>query len=380
MKKILHISKYYYPFVGGTEQIARNCVLALKNQYEQEVFCFNHSNEFSTGKDDIIDYIDDVRVTRCGCFAKVASQSLSSSYNKLLKEKISEFKPDWIVLHYPNPFATRYLLKYIPFGTKLVVYWHLDIVKQKFIKKFFESQNRRLLKRADRVIATSPNYIDGSPYLQSVKEKCVVIPNCIDEGRLEVNPCVEEISKTIRKKYENKIICLAVGRHVEYKGFEYLIKASKLLGDKYVFLITGKGELTGELKKLARDDHKVHFLGLVSDDELKAYLKTCDIFCFSSITKNEAFGVALAEAMYMGKPSVTFKIPGSGVNYVSLDNVTGLEVENRNVNDYAKAIDILGSNNKLREKYGQSAKMRVIDNFLSSTFNENVLGVFHDGK
>ena len=30
MKKILHISKYYYPFSGGTEQIARDVVLALK--------------------------------------------------------------------------------------------------------------------------------------------------------------------------------------------------------------------------------------------------------------------------------------------------------------------------------------------------------------
>lgn len=35
MKKILHISKYYYPFSGGTEQIARDVVLALKGEYEQ---------------------------------------------------------------------------------------------------------------------------------------------------------------------------------------------------------------------------------------------------------------------------------------------------------------------------------------------------------
>lgn len=37
MKKILHISKYYYPFSGGTEQIARDVVLALKGEYEQKV-------------------------------------------------------------------------------------------------------------------------------------------------------------------------------------------------------------------------------------------------------------------------------------------------------------------------------------------------------
>ena len=37
MKKILHISKYYYPFSGGTEQIARDVILALKGEHEQKV-------------------------------------------------------------------------------------------------------------------------------------------------------------------------------------------------------------------------------------------------------------------------------------------------------------------------------------------------------
>lgn len=41
MQRILHISKYYYPFSGGTEQIARDCVLALKDEYEQKVIALS---------------------------------------------------------------------------------------------------------------------------------------------------------------------------------------------------------------------------------------------------------------------------------------------------------------------------------------------------
>ena len=63
MKKILHISKYYYPFSGGTEQIARDCVLALKNKYEQKVIAFNDE------KKDRIDIVDGIEVVKCGCFA-----------------------------------------------------------------------------------------------------------------------------------------------------------------------------------------------------------------------------------------------------------------------------------------------------------------------
>lgn len=100
--------------------------------------------------------------------------------------------------------------------------------------------------------------------------------------------------------------------------------------------ITGTGELTEKLHEEANDDKKVVFTGRIDDMELKALILASDIFCFPSITKNEAFGLALAEGMYYGKPAVTFTIPGSGVNYVSINGETGIEVENRNVKSMLK--------------------------------------------
>lgn len=76
MKKILHVSKYYYPFKGGTEQIALDCVNSLKDIYEQKVICFNHKNGSKK------DAIYGVEVIRCGCFAKISSQALSLCFEK----------------------------------------------------------------------------------------------------------------------------------------------------------------------------------------------------------------------------------------------------------------------------------------------------------
>lgn len=87
------------------------------------------------------------------------------------------------------------------------------------------------------------------------------------------------------------------------------------------------------------------------------------VFTFPSITKNEAFGVALAEAMYCGTPAVTFTIPGSGVNWVSLNGETGIEVPNGDDKAYAEAIDTLLGDDELREKYGENARKRVKENF-----------------
>jgi len=106
---------------------------------------------------------------------------------------------------------------------------------------------------------------------------------------------------------------------------------------------------------------------------LKAYYLASDIFCFSSITKNEAFGLALAEAMYFGLPAVTFTIPGSGVNYVSFNNETGLEVANRDVAEYSNAIKTLATNEELRKKYGEAASLRAVKNFLFAQYQRLIV-------
>ena len=226
---------------------------------------------------------------------------------------------------------------------------------------------------ADTIIATSPNYIEGSPWLAPFKNKCRVVPCCINEERLKYSEYNLLQAKKIKQSYNNKKICFAFGRHVEYKGLEYLIKASEFLTNDYKILIGGSGPLTKKLKYEARNDKKIVFLGKLSDEELKNYLLACDIFCFPSITKNEAFGIGLAEAMYYSKPAITFNIPGSGVNYVNLNNITGLEVENKNIKAYANAI-----NNINIEQYKLAAKKRVEDLFLNSKFKENILSVIGD--
>ncbi len=370
MQRILHVSKYYYPFSGGTEQIARDCVLALKDQYEEKVIAFNDD------KKDTIEEIDGIEVIKCGCFARISAQSLSKSYASKLKNVMKKFNPDIVIFHYPNPFVANLLLKNLKKrDTKLIIYWHLDIIRQKFLRIFFYGQNRKLLQKAYKVIATSPNYIEGSEWLRSVKEKCVVVPNCINVERMQINSDIEKRAGKIRNENRGKIICVAVGRHTEYKGFSYLIRTSKLLDDSFRIFIAGTGELTEQLHREAIGDNKIIFTGRVEDKELKALMYAADIFCFPSITKNEAFGLALAEAMYYGMPAVTFTIPGSGVNYVCLNGEDGIEVENRNVEKYAEALKRLANDKNLRKRYGENGKKRVEDNFLSIQFGKNVRSV-----
>ena len=130
-----------------------------------------------------------------------------------------------------------------------------------------------------------------------------------------------------------------------------------------------------ELQAQCEGNNKVKLLGRISDKELNAYYLASDIISFPSITKNEAFGLALAEGMYFGKPAITFTIPGSGVNYVNLDGVTGIECPNRDVKAFAEAMMKLKNDPELRHTLGENARQRVIDNFLYSTYRQSINGL-----
>ena len=368
MKKILHISKYYNPYIGGIEQTAEDIVNSLKGKYDQKVICFNE------GRRTIEDKVNDIDVLRVGSCANISRQAIALSYKKRLKRIFNEYKPDMVIFHYPNPFVAHSLLKLLKKhkDVKLLLFWHMDIVKQKFLMRFFHKQNLKLVKRADRIIATSPNYVEGSKYLPLAKDKVSVVPLCAYMHDYDVKK-KNKIVEDLKNKYNGKHILFGFGRHVEYKGFKYLIEATKYLPDDYICIIGGKGPLTDELKKQSSNNFKVILPGRLSNEEVEAYFEICDVFTFTSITKNEAFGIALAEALLHGVPAVTFNIPGSGVNYVNMNNETGLEVENANSKAYAEAVIKIVNDNELKNTFKQNAAKRALELFSVDAFKDNII-------
>lgn len=369
--RILHISKYYYPYIGGVENICKYLVDNMKHDNDIAVVCFNEK------KDDRIDIVDGVKVYRVGAKMTIARQALSLSYFTVLKKAIREFKPDIIHFHWANPYPAFVLLTMIPKNVKLVIHWHMDIIKQKKIYPFIRPVETRLLKRASLVIVTSPNYRNGSIPLQPFKDKVRVVPNAIDESTLAPQEGDKDKIASIREKFGNKDIVFFVGRHIQYKGLPHLIKAEKMVKSDCAFVIAGKGPLTEELKASCHSD-RVHFVGKISDDDLRCYLYAAKVFAFPSITKNEAFGVALAEAMYCHTPAVTFSIYGSGVNWVSINNETCLEVPNGDDKAYANAIDELLQDNILCNRLADNGVQRVKNNFLIKNMIEACKNVYNE--
>lgn len=372
MKKVLHIATYYPPNIGGVEQTAMDVVDALRPRYEQAVLAFHHA------KGSTEECADGVKIYRCSILVKAFSQPLSIRYRAKMRELLHSFRPDIVVIHFPNPFGIHYLLRFLKQikdkHIKVITYYHSDIIKQKLLGKLFEGQTDRLLNRSDTIVATSPIYIEGSPFLSRYKEKCRVVPSCIGSSVRNFTDVDAEETERIRRVYKDKTICLFIGRHVRYKGLNFLIEAARYVRENAVFLIAGQGPLTEQLKRQAEPLENVYFLGVLKD--VGSYLSACDIFTFPSVTKNEAFGLALAEAMWCGKPAVTFSIEHSGVNFVGINNETCLECRNADPKAFAQAVDRLAKDRDLRRRLGDNGRKRAQELFSPEAFRKHIACLF----
>jgi glycosyltransferase involved in cell wall biosynthesis len=370
LKKILHIPNYYPPHIGGIEDVCHSIVSAVPD-YDNKVICFNDKKNTQN------DIYEGVEIIRCGVWKKLFSQSISFSYFGELKKVLKEFDPDIVHFHTPNPLSSVYLLALLPKKVKMILHWHSDIVEQKdSLYFFYQPIEKQLLKRADKVLITSPTYPSGSKILQLWKDKLSVLPNTVNTEKLRKRPGDDAAIEKIKELYKGKKIVFTSGRHVPYKGLKYLIDAVPLLSDDAVVVISGEGPLSAELKCRSASG-SLYFTGWLTCDKLRHYMYAADIFAFPSITRNEAFGIALAEAMFCGLPAVTFTIPGSGVNWLCPNGETGLESENGNTQALADSINKLLSDNNLRDKLGANATRRIQDKFTVAAIQDDLNILYH---
>ena len=372
-KTILQIAKYYYPVEGGIETVTKYLGEGLTT-FEQVVVCFSQDGITR------LDTVNGVKVYRIASSMKIASQDIAFSYYHYLKKIIYEEQPDIILLHCPNPFLYPITAKLTPKDVKLVLLWHSDILGKGILYKMVKQFEKVILRKADLILATSPHYIQPSSPIYNYRDKTEVVANGIIKSDFVWRAGDETTIEEVRRKYHHKKIVFFVGRHAAYKGIDYLIEAEKYIQSDCIILIGGRGPETERLKAMTHSE-RIKFIGRIPNEYLRCYYYASDIFAFTSCTKQEAFGIALAEAMYCGSVPVTFTIEGSGVNWVSVGGETGIEVPLGDVKAYAEAIDRLLTDRDLYMKYATAGKDRVVRMFTSERANaqaEKVLTRFID--
>lgn len=352
MIKVLQVNKLYYPHIGGIETVVRDIAEGLKEKTDMKVLACRKSR----GKT-VDEVINGVFVRKSGSLGIYFSMPVSIPFIKYFRKM--SCKSDIVHIHMPFPLSDVACLL-SGYRGKVILSWHSDIVKQKKLMIFYKPFMKYLLRRADKIIVATQGHIDGSAYLKPYADKCCVIPYGIDEKKYilsQKSSVLECNDKSARK-------VLFIGRLVYYKGVDVLLESFRHVSGCELFII-GTGKLDAELHEKAEKGGiagKVHFMGSVSDDEVKQALNDCDIFILPSVANSEAFGIVQMEAMMYGKPVINTGLP-TGVPYVSIDGETGITVPPNDSEAMAKAIQKLADNAVLCRKYGDNGYKRVREYF-----------------
>ncbi len=241
------------------------------------------------------------------------------SYN--IKEQTT--KSDIIFFHNANlAYKFKRFYKVIP----MILFFHTDKLKQ--IKKF---------KYLDKVLTVNKNS-ENKINKQYKQKKAFYLPNCIDYKN-------NNKGKNFFKKEELVFGCM--GRLVEKKGFEFLIKTFlKIRNSK--LLIAGDGPLMHKLNIISQNSSNIKMLGWVKAKE--TFFSKIDIFIVPSLI--EPFGLVILEAMARGVPVISTKCDGP-LDIIK-NRYNGILVEKNNIDELINAVESLKNDLSLRKKISKN--------------------------
>ena len=257
-------------------------------------------------------------------------------------------------------------------GPMSVAFYGYDITRE--IQKHGERVYEALFERASMLL---PN----SRYLATRLLEAGAPPEKVRVHRLGIR--LEDFPFVDRRGRPGPPSILAVGRMVEKKGFEHLIRAMRLAGDRSVFRarIVGDGPLRQPLEALARSSglsDRIEFLGWRSGREVSELMAEADLFVAPSVTASdgdmEGMPLVITEAMSTGLPTVGSR--HSGIPEVVIDGENGLVVDEGDERGIAEAI-VHFSDVDHRLRAASSARATAESMFDSRKQGDELLGLLN---
>lgn len=354
MIRVLHVFKTFFPDTyGGIEQVVRTLA---ENAVGQGIDCrVLVLSPASASAPEPFSYT----LIRCKTTVEVASTGFSWAFLRQFREHA-----DWadvVHVHYPWPFVDLTVLLR-GCTTPMVMTYHSDIVNQPRLEKLYAPLRNWFLRKQQRIVATSPNYVKSSPVLPHHAGKLSVIP--IGIARPSPVPTSARIQQWRDRMGERYFIFIGVPRY--YKGLTYLLQA--LQGRNYPLAIVGDGGDRVQLEQLSRKlglTH-THFLGALDEADKNAVLAGARALVLPSHKRSEAFGIVLAEACGLGVPMITCEI-GTGTSFVNLDGQTGLVVAPQDSGAIGVALDRMWTEDAQVAQWGAQAHARYDAEFHDQT-------------
>lgn len=274
----------------------------------------------------VADYFDEVRVVSDSDFVLCKHYKLNFSLKNPLKLRksirelrniMNEYKPSVVQVHQANSYAYITTLANKGKFPQILTTWGSDVLLMPQKNRVFKYLAKYSIKHSDYVTANAHFMAEAIQKL--VKKKVLVANYGIDYEGVEL-PIEKE-----KMIYANRFHAELYRTDEIIRGFSQFVKHHP----DWKLIVAGKGDLTGDLKKLALEicpPKTVEFVGFVSSEENKGYYLKSHIWVSFPISDGAA--ISLYEAMGYGCVPVTSNL------------ITTKEVVNHNSNGVIVDVDL----------------------------------------
>jgi colanic acid/amylovoran biosynthesis glycosyltransferase len=246
-------------------------------------------------------------------------------YRPELCHRLEALKPSFLHAHFaPDAVSALPLAKRLRIPLVVTLHGHDVTIRDSVVRT--SVRGRSYLARRARLWRSATAFLCDSEFLY---RKAVQLG--FPEHKLQVHYIGTDCDVfTVSNQQRQKNLVLFVGRLVEKKGCEYLIRAVAELHrqqEDSELVIIGDGPLRQSLELLSRElGLTCRFLGSQPSCVIRKWLAIARVFCAPSLTAatgdSEGLGLVFAEAQASGTPVVSFD--HGGIPEVVRDGETGL--------------------------------------------------------
>ncbi|MBT5326720.1 MAG: glycosyltransferase family 4 protein, partial [Gemmatimonadetes bacterium] len=225
---------------------------------------------------------------------------------------------------------------------------------------------RQILRRADKLIAISKFTRECLLESGVAAERIDLIYPALDLERF--TGTIDRAAARDDFGWDGKQVVLSIGRLVERKGQDTVIRALSAVAEKIPtvhYAIGSRGPYRQALEQLAVDEgvaERVEFIGFVDEADLGRRYAAADLFSMVSreideVGEVEGFGIVYLEANAVGTAVLAGR--SGGVEDAVADGQSGLLVDPEDLDAVVAAIVRLLQDDDLRHRLGAEGQQRV---------------------
>lgn len=352
-RKLLIVSPYFPPHVGGVEQYTRHLALALvaTGRWQVTVVTTRGRGVRCVASDE-----DGLQVFRLGWWARYSYTPVSPLWPWQLRRIIGEVDPDIVNAHTPVPLLSD-IAAWASRGRPFLLTYHAAALAKdagplfQAVQRAYELLERFTLRRADAVLAVS-DFVRGTLRAR-VPGRLVTFTNAVPR---------DSLSDVSAQATAGQFVFIArLDKEHRWKGLELVLESLAVCPDAHLQVV-GDGDMRPFYEKVAAElgvADRVEFMGTVTGGAKDRLVRQAVALIAYPTTNNDAFPTVLLEAWANRTPVVSADI--GALRTLVRHGVDGYLVPPASPGALADALQRLMDDSTFAGRLGEQGRDRVAD-------------------